>query len=70
MARDEDGNYLGASVQVAAGQSDLEVMEVVACREGLALASDLGLHSFRVASEEFTGRGVRHVRTNCSGDKC
>jgi hypothetical protein len=25
-------------------------MEAVACREGLALASDLGLHSFRVAS--------------------
>jgi hypothetical protein len=41
----------GASVLMAAGQSDPEVMEVVACREGLALASDLGLHSFRVASD-------------------
>ena len=27
VARDEDGNYLGASVLVAAGQSDPEVME-------------------------------------------
>ena len=26
-------------------------MEVVACREGLALASDLGLQSFRIASD-------------------
>jgi hypothetical protein len=26
-------------------------MEAVACREGLTLASDLGLHSFRVASD-------------------
>jgi ribonuclease HI len=51
VARDEDGNYLGASVLVVVWQSDLEAMEVVACREGLALASDLGLHSFRVASD-------------------
>jgi len=51
VARDEDGNYLGMSVLVAAGQSlDPEAMEAVACHEGLALASDLGLHSFRVAS--------------------
>jgi hypothetical protein len=26
-------------------------MEAVACREGLTLANDLGLHSFRVASD-------------------
>jgi hypothetical protein len=51
VARDEDDNYLGASVLVAVWQSDLEAMEAVACREGLALASDLGLHSFRVVSD-------------------
>ena len=40
------------SVLVAARQSsDPEAMEAVACHEGLALASDLGLHSFRVASD-------------------
>jgi hypothetical protein len=36
---------------VAAGQSDPEAMEAVACREGLVLASNLGLHSFRVTSD-------------------
>ena len=33
------------------GHTNSVVMEVVACREGLALASDLGLHSFRIASD-------------------
>ena len=42
---------LGSSALVVEGHTDPEVMEVVACREGLALASDLGLHSFRIASE-------------------
>ena len=51
VARDEDGNYLGASVLVVAWQSDREAMGAMACCEGLALASDLGLHSFRVASD-------------------
>jgi ribonuclease HI len=65
VARDEDGNYLGASVLVMAGQSDPETMEAVACREGLTLASDLGLYSFRVASD-----CANAVWTNCPGDKC
>jgi hypothetical protein len=51
VACDEDSNYLGASVLLAAGQSDPEAMEAVACREGLVLGSNLGLHSFRVASD-------------------
>jgi ribonuclease HI len=51
VARDEDGDYLGASVLVEVWQSDPEAMEAMACREGLALASDLGLHSFRVVSD-------------------
>jgi hypothetical protein len=29
----------------------MEVVEAVACSEGLSLASDLGFHSFRVASD-------------------
>jgi len=45
------GNYLGSSALVVEGHTDLEVMEVVACREGLALASNLGLQSFMIASD-------------------
>jgi hypothetical protein len=44
-------NYLGSSALVVEGHTDPEVMEAVACREGLALASDLGLQSFRIASD-------------------
>ena len=33
------------------GCVDAEVAEVVACREGMALASDLGLQTLRVASD-------------------
>lgn len=51
VARDEDGNFLGASALVLEGCTDAEIAEVVACREGLALASDLGIQIFRVASD-------------------
>jgi len=36
---------------VLEGYNDTEVVEAMACCEGLALASDLGLHSFFVASD-------------------
>jgi ribonuclease HI len=45
------GNFLGASALVIKGISDPETLEVMACREGLALASDLGLQRFRLASD-------------------
>ena len=45
VARDEDGNFLGASALDLEGYVDPETTEVVACREGLALASDLGLQT-------------------------
>ena len=41
VARDSSGCYLGASTLVFAGVSDPEILEVLACREGLALANDL-----------------------------
>ena len=52
-----------ASALVLKGYNDTEVVEAMACREGLALASGLGLHSFRVASNcanavrSFTSKG-------------
>ena len=52
-----------ASALVLKGYNDTEVVEAMACREGLALASGLRLHSFRVASDcanavrSFMGQG-------------
>jgi hypothetical protein len=43
VARDEDDIFLGASTLVLEGRTNAEIAEVVACREGLALASDVGL---------------------------
>ncbi|KAK1608489.1 hypothetical protein QYE76_032162 [Lolium multiflorum] len=51
VARDVDGHFLGASVLTCRGISDPETMEAVACREGLALASDLNLQRIRLASD-------------------
>jgi ribonuclease HI len=45
VARDEGGNFLGASTRAVEGNTDAEVVEAIACREGLALASDLGLQA-------------------------
>ena len=51
------------------GYSDTEVFEAMACHEGLALASDLGLHSFLVASDyantvrSFKGEGFGRYGT-------
>ena len=41
VARDEAGVFMGASALVLKGISDPETAEVLACREGLALATDL-----------------------------
>jgi ribonuclease HI len=51
VSRDEEGNFLGASVLVLEGCADPETVEVMACREGLALASDLDLQTLQVASD-------------------
>jgi len=45
VARDEMGHFLGASAVVLEGIDKAEVGEELARREGLALASDLGLQS-------------------------
>jgi ribonuclease HI len=51
IVRDGGVQFLGASALVVDGCVDLETMEVVACREGLALASDLMLQRFKLASD-------------------
>ena len=51
VARDEAGLFLEASAVVSQGITDPETMEVLAFREGLALAHDLVLHRVRLASD-------------------
>ena len=43
VARDEAGNFLGASVVMMLGITEPEIMEALALREGMALAKDLSL---------------------------
>ena len=51
VARDETGMFLGASALVVEGTTSPEVAEAMACREGLALASDLDLQKIRIATD-------------------
>jgi hypothetical protein len=50
-ARDEDGKFLGALVLVLEGCTNAEMAEVVPWCEGLAIASNLGLQTFLMASD-------------------
>jgi hypothetical protein len=51
VARDSAGLFLGASVLVSGDVTDPETLEVLACRQGLALASDLLLQRLVFASD-------------------
>jgi len=51
IARDDNGHFLGASALVIRGISDPEVMESIACKEGMSLALDLQVVNFRLASD-------------------
>lgn len=51
VARDSRGMFIGASAIVMEGISDPEIMEVVAVKEGLALASNLSMQRLRLASD-------------------
>jgi ribonuclease HI len=51
VARNSRGAFLGASVVVMEDINVPETLEAMAAREGMALAADLGLRSFRLASD-------------------
>jgi ribonuclease HI len=51
VARPEDGLYLGASTVVLAGKTEPETLEVLACKEAIALACDINAASVHVASD-------------------
>ena len=49
VSRDHTGFYLGASALVCESVADPEILEAMACCEGLSLALDLNLNKFRLA---------------------
>jgi hypothetical protein len=51
VARDCQGNYLGASAVVFQHFTDPQTLEALACRESLALASDLMLQKITIACD-------------------
>ena len=65
VARDSSGVFLGASSVTVSGLSDPETPEVLACREGLALASDLLLQKVRLASD--CANAVRSIKGEAFG---
>jgi hypothetical protein len=50
VAKDEAGNFLGASAVMMLGITEPEIMEALALREGMALAKDLSLCQVCMAS--------------------
>ena len=50
VCHDFYGNYLRSSSLVIFGMHAANTLETIVCHEGLALAEDLGLHNFVVAS--------------------
>jgi hypothetical protein len=51
VARDANGIFLGCSVVTVEGIMDPATLECMACREALALVSDLNLHHIKVATD-------------------
>jgi ribonuclease HI len=51
IARDEIGRFMGAFSLVLKGVSKPEVMEVIACREGLSLTLDIQARKVKLACD-------------------
>ncbi|OEL24828.1 hypothetical protein BAE44_0014153 [Dichanthelium oligosanthes] len=45
------GTFFRASAVVSKGATDLETLEAMACKEGLALANNMLMRQFRLASD-------------------
>jgi hypothetical protein len=58
-------SFLGASPVVLNGVTDSETLEVIACREGLAVAADLLLQHLGIASD-----CINAVRSISGPGKC
>jgi ribonuclease HI len=51
VARDDTGQFVGASAVVLSGQGAAETVEALACREAIALAHNINARRVRVASD-------------------
>jgi ribonuclease HI len=51
IARNELGEFLGASATIFKGRTNAENLEALACREAVESARDLNLHRIRVATD-------------------
>jgi hypothetical protein len=51
VARDVVGKFLGGSAVVMEGRMKPDTVEAIACKEGLALPSDLVLRDFRLSCD-------------------
>ncbi|PNT65128.1 hypothetical protein BRADI_4g37755v3, partial [Brachypodium distachyon] len=60
VCRDEQGVYLGASAVTFDGLNSPEMLEVIACIEALALASDLG--EFNLRKDSFDAALLVHEK--------
>ncbi|GJN02011.1 hypothetical protein PR202_ga19322 [Eleusine coracana subsp. coracana] len=65
VARDAVGRFLGASALVLDGARNPETVEAIACREGLALASDFAIERFRLACDNINV--IRSIRGEGKG---
>jgi hypothetical protein len=64
-ALSNEGNFLGASAIIIDGVADPEIAKAAACREGLALSSDLACRKVTLASD-----CQRYQKIERSGNRC
>ncbi|TVU05431.1 hypothetical protein EJB05_48595, partial [Eragrostis curvula] len=65
VARSDRGDFLGASAVVMHGITEAETAEILACREGLSLASDLLVPRFRLAND--CAMAIRNIQGDGMG---
>ena len=65
VCRSNDGNFMGSSALVIHGITDAATLEAITCREGLALAQDLLLNDFLIASD--SKQVVNDIKTASNG---
>ena len=66
LCRDREGAYLGSSMLVFEGLMDPTTLEAIACREGLALAQDLGVNHLQIALD--CKKVINHIYQRAGGD--
>jgi len=60
VAQDINGKFLGASTVILEGRMELDTVEAIMCKEGLALASNLVLRDFRLVCDN--ARVIRSIQ--------